>query len=148
MIRLAVAADAPAIGELLQHTIKGAESADIHWISERINSPTGLVLVDHVNESIRGFILGQVVIDEAEIHDVGVEPTNQRKGIGFKLISSFEKHAARRGATTCVLEVRSHNIAARGAYLKAGYAEIGHRDGYYADGENALLMRHDFQGAS
>lgn len=148
MIRLANPADAPAIGKLLQHTIKGAESVDTQWISERINNPTGLVLVDDLNESIRGFILGQVVMDEAEIHDVGVEPTNQRKGIGFKLISSFEKHAARRGATTCVLEVRANNTAARGAYQKAGYADFGHRVGYYADGENALLMRHDFLGAS
>ena len=101
-----------------------------------------------MNESIQGFIVGQVVLDEAEIHDVGVEPALQRKGLGSKLISSFEQHASRKGATSCVLEVRASNVAALGAYHKAGYVEIGQRDRYYADGENAVLMRHDLLGAS
>jgi ribosomal-protein-alanine N-acetyltransferase len=148
MIRLAITTDAPWIEGLILRTIRGATDTGSTWISEQIAGPNGLVLVSEVNKQIQGFILGQIVLDEAEIHDVGVAPTYQRTGIGFRLITAFEAMAVRQGATTCVLEVRASNTAARGAYTKAGYTEVGQRERYYADGENALLMRHDFQGAS
>ncbi|MAY80891.1 MAG: ribosomal-protein-alanine N-acetyltransferase [Deltaproteobacteria bacterium] len=148
MIRLATTTDASAVGTLIIETIQGTTKSGSAWVSEQIDSPTGVVLVDEELQQIRGFIVGQIVIDEAEIHDLGVAETSRRNGIGSKLIKAFEAHVIHQGAVTCVLEVRASNNAAREAYAKAGYTVIAQRDRYYSDGEHALLMRHDFKGSS
>jgi len=40
-----------------------------------------------------------------------------------------------------VLEVRRANQAARQLYFSMGFDEVGVREGYYSDGESAIVMR-------
>jgi ribosomal-protein-alanine N-acetyltransferase len=48
--------------------------------------------------------------------------------------------AAARGAAAMFLEVSDRNAAARALYAASGFAEVGRRRRYYADGANALVL--------
>lgn len=92
-----------------------------------------------------GFVLGQVVLDEAEILALATDPAEQRQGVGRRLLQTFEAAAQARGAATVFLEVAAANSPAQGFYAACGYTLSGCRKGYYrhADGsrDDALLMR-------
>lgn len=87
-----------------------------------------------------GFLMGRIVLDEAELLTVAVDPLHRRGGIGRSLMSAFANRAARRGATRAFLEVADTNTAAIGLYQRAGWARAGFRRGYYAPGVGAVVM--------
>lgn len=91
-----------------------------------------------------GFVLGRVILDEAELLTLAVDPAARRQGNGRRLLAAFTAEAAARGATRAVLEVAAGNAAARALYDGAGWTEAGRRRGYYrgADGatDDALIL--------
>lgn len=90
------------------------------------------------------FVLGRVIVDEAEILALATDPDRQRRGQGRAVLAAFERQAAARGAVTVFLEVAAANLPARGFYSACGYTETGRRRGYYRTPEggrdDALLM--------
>lgn len=92
-----------------------------------------------------GFALGRVVLDEAEVLTIAVNPAARRNGIGSLLLANLLDEMALAGATTIHLEVAADNSAALALYASAGFAEAGRRKGYYLrpDGQriDALVMR-------
>lgn len=78
-----------------------------------------------------GFALAKVVLDEAELLTIAVDPVSQGRGLGWLLLSQIEQAAAAMGATGMVLEVSAENGAARALYAKAGYRQVGMRNRYY-----------------
>ncbi len=78
-----------------------------------------------------GFALARVVLDEAELLTLAVDPVSQGRGLGFELLRQIESVAAAQGATQMFLEVSAENGAARALYAKAGYAQTGQRARYY-----------------
>ena len=92
----------------------------------------------------RGFALGRVVADEAEVLTLAVHPDARRKGLGRRCLAELECKAARLGAVRAFLEVAVTNEPARALYRVGGYGEDGVRRGYYAaaDGQriDAVLM--------
>ncbi len=78
-----------------------------------------------------GFLLGQVVADEAELLTVAVDPQARRQGTGRALVDAFLAEARVRGAVTAFLEVAETNTAARRVYSAAGFSQTGRRKGYY-----------------
>ncbi len=79
-----------------------------------------------------GFILGRVVVDEAEVLTLAVDPAARRQGLGRRLVAAFLDAARARQATRAFLEVAADNDAALALYLQAGFAICGRRTGYYA----------------
>ena len=77
------------------------------------------------------FVLGRVVLDEAEILTLTTHPDLRRQGRARVVLEEFTNEAAKRGAVTAFLEVAADNIAAVSLYLSAGFAEIARRRGYY-----------------
>lgn len=88
-----------------------------------------------------GMIMARVVIDEAEIVTLAVMPEARRRGLGARLLRAAMAEAARRGATKVFLEVDVANVAAKALYETVGFAEVGLRRKYYANGSDALIMR-------
>ncbi len=78
-----------------------------------------------------GFIVGQLVTDEAEVLSIGVAKDWQRNGIGRKLIESFARAAKRAEAKRMFLDVAADNIPALVLYSRMGFKEIGQRKAYY-----------------
>ncbi|MCI2285096.1 ribosomal protein S18-alanine N-acetyltransferase [Colwellia sp. MSW7] len=107
----------------------------------------GEKLCDNSNDSpkIIGFYVGELVIDEATLMDICVEPTEQGNGFGKKLLNQFIQQAKAKGALKIWLEVRAKNISAQMMYINAGFIEISRRTGYYPSSsgfgyEDAIVM--------
>jgi ribosomal-protein-alanine N-acetyltransferase len=87
-------------------------------------------------------LLGRVAADEAEVLALAVLPGLRRAGRAKTLLGRAEHQAATAGARNLFLEVSAANAPARALYAGMGYSEVGRRRRYYADGTDALLLRH------
>ena len=88
-----------------------------------------------------GFAIGRAVAGEAELLTLAVDPARRRRGAGAALLAAFEARARAEGAAEAVLEVAERNGPARALYARAGWREAGRRPRYYADGQDALVLR-------
>jgi ribosomal-protein-alanine N-acetyltransferase len=91
-----------------------------------------------------GYIIGQVVADQAEVLTFAVLPYYRRQGRGRALLGYFLQQLRRRGVTHVMLEVAADNLAARTLYQDHGFMPSGVRPAYYKrpDGEcDAITMR-------
>lgn len=85
-----------------------------------------------------------VMLDEAHMTNIGVEPSHRNKGIARNLILHLMKEALKKGAERMTLEVRENNHTAQRLYASLGFAYAGTRKRYYSDtGENALILWND-----
>lgn len=87
-----------------------------------------------------GFLLGREIAGEAEVITLVVPRAQRQRGIGRALLTAFEAKARDRGATEAFLEVSADNAPARALYAATGWAQVGHRRGYYS-GTDALILR-------
>lgn len=138
-LRAATAADHAAIASLQ------AASFPDRWTLDAVRRMTELagaiVLVAEADQAdgsadgaLLGYLIGQVVTDEAEVHSIAVAEAARRRGIGRSLLAAFEAMAGALGAVSIVLEVAADDPVARGLYDSAGYAVIARRRGYYRIG--------------
>lgn len=141
----AQANDAQPIASL--HAATFDPAWDAATIGNMLASRTSAALIARRadNGDICGFILAQIVVDEAEIFSIAVAPASRRNGLGANLISTLARHAREAGASCLFLEVASDNDAALKLYRKLGFAEIGRRNCYYqrSDGRvaDALCLK-------
>jgi ribosomal-protein-alanine N-acetyltransferase len=87
-----------------------------------------------------GVALGRIVADEAEVLAVAVAPDARRTGIGRRLAAGLVDRLRADGALRVHLEVRAGNAPAIALYTELGFGEVGRRQRYYVDGEDALLL--------
>lgn len=131
-------------------TARAATEADLDFINtlaaatalppvalEELEHPRALALVLEG----AGFLLATVVAGDCELHAIAVRPELRRRGWARTLLHQAFTAAQNRGATAMFLEVRAKNEAARAFYSVEGFEESGVRRHYYADGEDAILMR-------
>jgi ribosomal-protein-alanine N-acetyltransferase len=94
-----------------------------------------------------GFILSRLAADEAEILSVVVAKRRRGRGIAGRLLDIHLPRLALRGAAMVFLEVEEKNIPARRLYARAGFREVGRREGYYplesGAAAAALVLRRD-----
>ncbi len=96
-----------------------------------------------VNEEQRqiGFLVLWLIIDEAHIANIAVDPESRRQGAARRLMILGLTRAWAEGARVSFLEVRFGNTPARELYRSLGYHETGIRPRYYRDThEDAVLM--------
>jgi [ribosomal protein S18]-alanine N-acetyltransferase len=88
-----------------------------------------------------GFILSRIVQDEAEILTVAVMPAERGRGLARRLLETHLSRLAALGARQVFLEVEESNAAAVRLYRRAGFRDVGRRDGYYRKpSENAVAL--------
>jgi len=96
---------------------------------------------------ILGFVIAWIVVDEAHILDLAVDPVHRGSGLGRELTRAVLETGSREGASYVVLEVRRSNKQAKRLYRDMGFQVVGRRPGYYQDnGEDALVMMADLAG--
>jgi ribosomal-protein-alanine N-acetyltransferase len=90
---------------------------------------------------ILGFAGMWLMVEEAHLVTIAVDPVHRRKGLGELLLVEMLEWADRLGARVMTLEVRVSNNGAQALYRKYGFTTQGLRKHYYSDnGEDALLM--------
>jgi [ribosomal protein S18]-alanine N-acetyltransferase len=90
-----------------------------------------------------GFILSRLVAGEAEILSVAIAPPYRGRGFARPLLDTHLRRLAGLGAGTVFLEVGEQNTPACRLYRRAGFREVGRRQGYYDSGATALVLRRD-----
>ncbi|MCX9025509.1 MAG: ribosomal protein S18-alanine N-acetyltransferase [Candidatus Methanoperedens sp.] len=95
---------------------------------------------------INGFVVGYVAGFMAKegvgrVFSLAVHPSYQNRGVGGSLLNEIIWVLQRFGVTEIILEVRSGNIKAKRFYERHGFRQIGIKEKYYNDAENACLMK-------
>lgn len=141
-------------------TVRSAEAADLDavaaieaaafttpWTRDRLAAElaggAGRLTVAVAEGEVVGHCLVWAVLDELEILTIAAAPQGRRRGIGGALLDRLLADARAAAASVVHLEVRPSNGAALGLYASRGFVAAGRRRGYYADGEDALVMRHE-----
>jgi len=139
LIRRVEALDAPGV--------YGVERACFHdpYPSEFLNDLIEtqqdhfFVAVDY--GEIIGYAVASASGKEGHVVSVAVDPRHRRRQIGTALLSAVTAKLEKDGVKQIHLEVRKGNAGAISFYQRMGYqisSEIGH---YYADGEDAWVLR-------
>jgi ribosomal-protein-alanine N-acetyltransferase len=98
-------------------------------------------IVARVEETLVGYAGMWIILDEAHITTIAVDPRYRGQHIGERLLVGLIDAAVDRGARWMTLEVRRSNVTAQALYKKYGFREIGTRKGYYSDNrEDAIVM--------
>ena len=84
-----------------------------------------------------GFIISRGAADEAEILSVAVVASARRRGTARRLLNMHMGRLTANGVRRLLLEVDEGNAAARHLYARAGFYEVGRRQGYYQRGSGA-----------
>ena len=92
-----------------------------------------------VGEQMVGFVAGDIRNSKnlAWIVTIAVLPEYRGQGIAAALLETCE---VKLPTPVVRLSVRRSNKAAIRLYQRAGYLEVGVWDGYYQDGEDAIVM--------
>ena len=102
------------------------------------------------NGELCGFLIARLIITEtltihikeAEILNIAVFKSFQRKGFGQKLLEAFLKIVELKNISEVWLEVRESNLQAINFYRKNGFSKQFERKNYYSEPPgNALVMR-------
>jgi ribosomal-protein-alanine N-acetyltransferase len=93
-------------------------------------------LVARDDDKVVGYIGIEKILDEEHIINMAVHPEYRKQGIGKRLMQHVLNDE-----DVFFLEVRVSNESAKKIYEKYGFKVISVRKGYYADGEDACIMR-------
>ncbi len=96
-----------------------------------------------LDETVIGYGVMSVAVDECHILNVCTHANWQRHGLGRKMISRLLSLARQHGAETAFLEVRVSNLRALRLYEQLGFTQVGRRKGYYPavrGREDALVL--------
>ncbi len=90
-----------------------------------------------------GFIVSRLAAGEAEILSVAIAPAWRGRKLSRPLLDLHLRRLAGLGTRTVFLEVGENNAPATKLYRRAGFREVGRRQGYYDGGATALVLRRD-----
>jgi ribosomal-protein-alanine N-acetyltransferase len=140
-IRPAVAAELAAVAALDQLCFTDDGWSAAAWADEFARLGTDRVVLVADEGALVGYVVLLVpaaVEDPVDLLRIGVAPAERRTGIGRQLMTAALRRCAGR---TVLLEVAESNKSAAELYRGSGFTEISRRRGYYAGGEDAVIMR-------
>ena len=107
-----------------------------------IDAPTGDLYVALLAGQVVGYglIIFRRGSRSGRLYSIALAPAGRGQGMGAGLLQVLQQCAKRRGCKDVRLEVAQSNAAAQALYYRCGYRLIGHRLGYYENGDDACLM--------
>jgi ribosomal-protein-alanine N-acetyltransferase len=98
-------------------------------------------------EGIVGYAGLMVVLPDAHVTSVTVDPDLRGRNIGTRLMLELATAARLAGASSLTLEVRVSNRNAQALYSKFGMAPVGVRKLYYRDEDALIMWVHDIDSS-
>jgi len=142
LVVAASVAAAPALAAIHAAAFPPGTAWDAAALAAQLRLPGAFAFLD----ARGGMILARVAGGEGEVLTLAVAPAARRLGVARGLLVRALAEAVSRGAGSVFLEVGTGNQAARGLYEGVGFGVVGRRARYYADGEDAVVMRWGVSG--
>ena len=142
LIRLATAADAPAIADMSRQYIESGLGWS--WTPARIaaaiaDRETNVALIDQP-DGVLAFGIMHYAERSAHLALLAVDPAQRRRGIAARLVAWLEKCADTAGIERIRVEARSDNPEALAFYQKLGYVQIDRLARYYRGVMDAVRL--------
>ena len=134
----------PLVAEDLESILRIEEATyptpwTIGIFRDELAAPGRVYLVAEANGEVVGYSGLMLVLPEAHVTSVTVDPQRRGSRIGTRLMLRMCQEALAAGANSLTLEVRVSNRNAQALYHRFGMAPVGVRKRYYKD-EDALVM--------
>jgi ribosomal-protein-alanine N-acetyltransferase len=141
LVRAATIADLASLRKLSVDAAWTPAWSERAWESVLVDEAARyIVLLAEAEAETRGFVAARVVLDVAEIENLAVAASFQRRGVAGMLLGRLRREALRRDVAMLQLEVNEHNRVAREFYAAMGFREDGRREKYYFGEQAAVLM--------
>lgn len=125
----------------IEHRSFAAPWSRAAFEGELVRNHFARYMVVEVDGYVAGYAGMWMIIDEAHITNIAIDPAYRGKKLGEALLRQMMASAVWNGATRMTLEVRVSNQKAQNLYHKLGFRNYGIRKGYYTDnGEDAMIM--------
>lgn len=111
-------------------------------MSSMVTGPEYKIKITYYDKVI-AYVFIMIVLDEATVLNITVDPDYQGQGLGRKLLQYVKNHLANQKIGTIFLEVRQSNTVASSLYESEGFHEIDLRKNYYPTKngrEDAIIM--------
>ncbi len=106
-----------------------------------VRNPSAYYVVARAGGKIVGYAGMWLIMDEAHITTIGVDPEFRGRKVGERILVNLLEEAIHRGARRATLEVRRTNAVAQNLYHKYDFHTVAIRRAYYTDNnEDALVM--------
>jgi ribosomal-protein-alanine N-acetyltransferase len=118
-----------------------ANSSGALWslsdLQQEFAHPDSIMLAAVDGETLLGYAVIREMPDGFELLNILVRADRRRLGTGNTLMQGIHERA---GGESVYLELRASNHAAAALYAGYGYEQVGLRERYYRDGEDAVLL--------
>ena len=105
---------------------------------ELIKPSNALIIISEINGKVMGYFFAHIFKDEVHILNIAIDVPFQHQGLGKQLLDKIMKKYLKEADV--FLEVKRTNFPAINLYLAFGFEEIDIRQGYYTDGQDAVIM--------
>jgi len=114
--------------------------SSLHFASSVVDNAT-LSYGLFIEQKLVGYALALVAIDTADLLNIGIHPNYKRLGYGKILLDYLLVQLKKMNINDLILEVRVKNHMAINFYQKQGFEDIGTRERYYSNQEDAKIMK-------
>jgi ribosomal-protein-alanine N-acetyltransferase len=146
LIRSLVEEDLPSILRIEEATYPTPWTEGI--FRDELAAAGRIYLVAEENDEIVGYSGLMLVLPEAHVTSVTVDPQRRGSRIGTRLMLRICQEALAAGASSLTLEVRVSNRNAQALYQRFGMAPVGVRKRYYKDEDALVMWVHDIDSES
>ena len=105
---------------------------------QSLNNPNILAHLILKDEQIVGYSISLQTLEFTDLLNICIHPKHQQQGFGAQLFNHLLNTLA---SKEVLIEVRNSNYNALSFYKKLGFKVINIRKKYYADGEDAKILR-------
>ena len=84
-----------------------------------------------IGRNFAGFVMSRMALDEAEVLSIAVTEAYRGRAVARMLMRHHLGRLAAHGIQVVFLEVDEGNVSALRLYRRAGFVEVGRREGYY-----------------
>ncbi len=119
----------------LVHQLQEESLGYLGWSPQGTKDLLGLASVDawgcFEGATLKGFLMVQSAVDEAEVLSITVKETCRGQGLGTALMEHMESIMKQKFIKQIFIEVKSTNKGVQLFYQRLGFAAYGQRPNYY-----------------